>query len=143
MWDRAILCIYLIASISHRLYQKEAWIGLVNVVALIHLDGDEGKHRQAVEEGGRLVEVKMASSEAAWHSHLYYCVEADPSPHLRVPSLGRFRHSQAIVGSLSLAGKCWADCLETTVPTAARGASTLEAVDQRNPLLTLDCNSSL
>lgn len=83
MWDRAILCIDLIASVSHRLpclKEAKTRIGLVSFVALIHLDGGEGKHRQAVEEGVRVVNVNMANSEAAWHSHLSYCMEADPSP---------------------------------------------------------------
>lgn len=83
MWDRAILCIDLIASTSHRLpclKEAKTRIGLVSFVALIHLEGGEGKHRQAVEEGVRLVNVNMANSEAAWHSHLSYCMEADPLP---------------------------------------------------------------
>lgn len=41
MWDRAILCIYLIARLC--LKEAKTQIGLISFVALIHVDGDEGK----------------------------------------------------------------------------------------------------
>lgn len=61
--NRAPLFIYLITNISHRLRLKTAKteIALVSFVALIYLD-------EGIEEGVRLVKVKMANSEAAWHS---------------------------------------------------------------------------